>query len=188
MARIFAALRAAQLWYEDRPLSPDLEGNEEVERLSPVIRGVGWHRSGDIWVASDSEAGRSVLVESIGEWLPKLSKGLVYSRKAYPILVHSVPTPFDMSHSSEDVRDLLEYNTDIITRQSTLLGIKLLNKKRSGMPHKMHGSLVLYLADSNIANACIDCHLSFRGGLLPAVKFVHCPPRCFNCHQTGHLS
>ena len=101
----------------------------EVERLSLVIRGVGRHRSGDIWVALDSEAGHRVLVESIGEWLPKLSEGLVYSRKAYPILVHGVPTPFDTSHGSKDVCDLLEYNTDIITRQSTLLGIELLNKK-----------------------------------------------------------
>ena len=139
-------------------------------------------------VASDSDAGRRVLVESIGEWLPKLSEGLVYSRKAYPILVHGVPTPFDTSHGSEDVRDLLDYNTDIITCQSTLLGIELLNKKRSGMPHKTHGSLVLYLANPNIANTCIDRHLSFRGGLLPAVKFVRHPPRCFNCHQTGHLA
>ena len=117
-----------------------------------------------------------MLVELIGEWLPKLSKGLVYSRKAYPILVHGVPTPFDTSHGHKDVRDLLEYNTDIITHQSTLLGIELLNKKQSGMPHEMHGSLVLYLADPNIANACIDHHLSFQGGLLPTVKFVHHPP------------
>ena len=129
VARIFAALRAAQVWYEDRPLSPDSEGNVEVEHLSPVIRGVRQHRSGDIWVASDSEAGHRVLVESIGKWLPKLSEGLVYSRKAYPILVHGVPTPFNTSHGSKDVRDLLDYNTDIITHQSTLLGIKLLNKK-----------------------------------------------------------
>ena len=66
-----------------------------------------------------------MLVESISEWLPKLSKGLVYSHKAYPILVHGVPTHFDTSHGSEDVHDLLEYNTDIIMRQSTLLGIEL---------------------------------------------------------------
>ena len=68
-----------------------------------------------------------MLVELISEWLPKLSKDLIYSRKAYPILIHSVRTPFDTSHSSEDVHDLLEYNSDIITRQSTLLGTKSLN-------------------------------------------------------------
>ena len=41
---------------------------------------------------------------------------------------------------------------------------------------------------SRIQQLRIPVHVAFHGRLLPAVKFIHCPPRCFNCHHTGHFT
>ena len=62
-------------------------------RLTPYIRAVGRHRSGDIWVATATEAGRDVLVETIDRWLLILSKRLWYAHKTYPILIQGFPPP-----------------------------------------------------------------------------------------------
>ena len=105
ITKVFTALQEANVWYEDRPSFLDLEGDVGVDHLSPVIRAVRWHPSGDIWVTMDSEAGCNVLVESIGDWLPRLSEGLIYSHKAYPVLisdatvrVSSAQRPFLLNH------------------------------------------------------------------------------------------
>ena len=41
---------------------------------------------------------------------------------------------------------------------------------------------------SRIQQLRIPVHVAFHSRLLPAVKFIHCPPRCFNCHHTGHFT
>jgi len=56
IAKILKALREADCWLEDRPHTPDSDGNKVVDRLILYIRVVGWHRSRDIWVATSTEA------------------------------------------------------------------------------------------------------------------------------------
>ena len=100
---------------------------------------------------------------------PGSQKNVYISRKAYPVLIHGVPTSFDMPHSSKELhKHLLDYNSDSITCPSAL-GTKFLNGNQGGVSQKTHGLLILYLADPKITNACIDCHIVFQGGLLPAV-------------------
>src|SRR6266481_3607086 len=189
IARILAALRAADVWLDDRPRTPDSEGIEGVDRLTPCIRAVGCHWSGDIWIATTTEAGRNALAETIDDWLPLCSDRLQYTCKTYPVLVHSVPTTLDTLRSGKDINDhLIEYNTDIITHPSALQSAKFLGNTHSRTRQKSHGSLVLYFTYPATANACINHHIALDGGLLPTVKFMRRPPRCFNCHHTGHFA
>ena len=77
ITRILKALWAADVCLEERPCTPDTEGAiGGMVRLTPYIRAVGWHRSGNIWVAMATEAGHDMLVETIDRWLPILSKRL----------------------------------------------------------------------------------------------------------------
>ena len=116
-------------------------------------------------------------MEAIDEWLPNLSDQLIYSRKTYPVIVHGIPTSFDTSWDSKDILEhLIDYNSDIFEHPSAILGTKFLGGKRGRASLKAHGSLILHLTDPTIVHMCIDCRIAFDGGLLPASKFVCCPP------------
>ena len=91
ITKILAALKEAECCLEERADMLDSEGWERVTWLTQYIRATGWHRSGDIWVATDTEVGCDVLVAEIDKWLPKLSNQLHYCHKTYPVLIHGVP-------------------------------------------------------------------------------------------------
>ena len=189
ITRITAALWDADVGLLAQPCTLDAKGNKGAEWITPYIRAVGHHRSGDIWIATAMEVGCNVLVERMDEWLPKLSDELCYSQKTYPVLVHGVPTSFNTSRDSKDVvEELIGENSDIITHPAAFQSTKFLGNTHGRMHQKVHGSLVIYFSDPTIANACINCHIALYGGLLPVVKFVHRPPCCFNCHRTSHLA
>ena len=127
------------------------------------IQAVGRRCSSDIWFAAATEARHNVLVETVNEWLPKLSEWLRYSHKAYPVLVHGVPTSFNTSHDGKNVNNnLINYNLDIITCLKALQSAKFLGDNRRQMPRKAHGSLILNFTDPFIVNVCIDHHVMLR--------------------------
>ena len=93
---------------EERPITPDSEGRERVRKYSPIVRAVGWHRSGNLWVNMETEAGWDLLVEAVDNWLPKLSEHLYYEPKTYPVIVHGFPTPLNaMSGAGSEGSDNL---------------------------------------------------------------------------------
>ena len=109
IGKILNALQAVDVCLEHRPCSPDSEGNTRIDCLTLFIRAIGWHRSGNIWIATDTEAGRTVLVEAIDEWLPNLLDRLIYSQKTYPVIVHGIPTSFNTSWDSKDILEHLRH-------------------------------------------------------------------------------
>ena len=77
---------------------------------------------------------------------------------------------------------------DIFTCPSALWSIKFLENNGGQASQKLHGSQILDFTDPAIANTCVNCHVVLHGDLLPAVKFMHHPLHCFNCHHTGHFA
>ena len=122
------------------------------------------------------------------EWLPFFSDQLSCVHKFYPIMVHGIPPSFDTSRYSKDITGLLSTNTDVITCPSTLHHTEFLACTSNKVPPKMHSPLILHFTDPETANKCIDHHMSYRGRLLPAVKYTRHPPQCYNCHRTGHFA
>ena len=53
---------------------------------------------------------------------------------------------------------------------------------------KTYSFIVLHFTDLAAAKECIAKHVSFQGQLRPATKFICSPPRCFNCHHSGHFA
>ena len=97
---IYEALNEADCWHELQPNTPDSDGNIVYDTTEPRIRAVGCHPSGDIRVVAASEAEHDTLTSSINKWLPKLSDGLTFIHKTYPVLIHGIPTSFDTSRNS----------------------------------------------------------------------------------------
>ena len=184
--KILDALKEAECCLEERPCRPGSDGGDRAMRLTPYIRAAGWHRSGDIWVVTDTKAGHDVLVNTIDDWLPKLSGQLMYRRKTYPVLVHGVPVS-DMDDSDITAR-LIDENPDTIIHPRALKHAEPLGHSHTQMPRKSHGSVLMHFIDPAAANKVIDHHIAFRGRILPTVKFVRSPPQCYRCQKMGHLA
>ena len=132
---------------EDRACMPDSEGNKVIGCFGPCIKAVGRHHIGDIWVTSDTEAGCNVLISTVSEWLPRLSDQLSYVCKIYPILIHGIPISFDTLRTSRDIADLIDSNTDTITRPLALQRMQMLAPKCCGASQSTHGSLIIHFTD-----------------------------------------
>ena len=135
-------------------------------------------------------------MEAVDKWLPKLSEHLYYEPKTYPVIVHGFPTPLNAasgagSEGSDDLTSIIvDHNIDIITNAAALKQAKFLGSGQDQLLQRMasHGPLLLQFTDPAVANEIIERHVVFEGALLPAAKFIHSPPQCFNCQQVGHIA
>ena len=133
--------------FESRPCTPDRDGSVVREYVMPHIHAVGCHRSGDIWLVTYSEAECDFLACAAHRWALRLSSQLSVAHKTFPVLVHGMPTNFDPSRSSDDIRHLIVQNNHLVTHPSVLQHAEFLSQPRTGtaFQHKTHGSLILYL-------------------------------------------
>ena len=141
----------------------------------------------DIWITAATEEGQNWLIDTVDQWLPRLSDQLSYTHRSYPVLVHGLPSTFDMSPDSEDLKVLIGTNTDSIKHPSVVQCIEPLPGKWSSAPGR-EDTMVIHFANPATANCCIDCHIALWGRLLPVVRFIWHPPHCYNCHCEGHLA
>ena len=186
--KIFTALCDVDCWFQERPCSLGSDGNEVVESLMLGIRAVGHHQSGDIWIATITEAEQDWLVDTVHRWLPRLLDRLFHMRKTYPVLVDNVPCAFDTALDSKDVEELVATNADYIKHPSAVQRIEPLPRKWGQTSRRETCVLIIHFTDPATANSCIDQYIAFQGQLLPRVKFIQRPPQCFKCHQEGHFA
>ena len=177
IAKILDALKEAKCCLEERSCTPGSGSRDRVMQLMPYIRAAGWHRSGDIWVVMDTKAGCDLLMDTIDKWLPKLSEQFMCHHKTYPVLIHGVPA--SGMGDSNITAQLIEENPDTIMHPRALKHAELLGYSHTQMPHKLHGSVLMYFVDPAIANKVIECH----GRILPTIKFAQSPLQCYRSQK-----
>ena len=72
-----------------------------------------------------------MLVESVNDWLPRLSDQRYYVHRTYPVLVHGMPATFNTWSDSQDLAKLLEDNTDSIKCPVVVWHIKFCPRSRT---------------------------------------------------------
>ena len=170
---IHDALIKADCWHEPGPNMPDADGNDIYETTAPHIWAVVHHCSGDIWVITASKAEGDTLTSSVHKWLLKLSDGLTFVHKTYPVLIYGIPASFDTSHNSLEIHTLLGANSGIILHLSSLQQAEFLIHSPDQLHQKMHSSIVLHFTDLIAVNECIANQVSFWRQLCPTTKFIH---------------
>ncbi|MBW0479809.1 hypothetical protein O181_019524 [Austropuccinia psidii MF-1] len=150
---------------------------EEIE-IKSVIR----YESGDVRFYTKDRAQARWLLENRHRWTHLADPLFITSQALFPVLIHSVPTHFDISDNSL-VEEFCQEND---------IPIESLKKlKWVGDPcgdEKAHGSLIAYLSDKEIANDIIRGHLAYKRSHLQTVSFQPGPIQCFNCLKVGHIA
>ena len=121
------------------------------------------------------------------KWALKLSDQLVLAHRTYPVLVHGMPSTFDMSINGKDVADIINSNDEFIEHSSVIQHVKFLPHKRTQAASIENHVLIICFTDPTTANCCINCHIIFWGRLLPAVKYVHHPLQCYSATRRATL-
>ena len=187
--KVDEALMDTGCFFKTKPCDPVSNGNEGIEYHTPHICAVGHHRSGDIWLAAYSAAEHDFFAETARHWVPRLSDQLSAVQKTYLILVHGIPTSFDLSRDGDDVHHLITPNHHLIPHPPALQHTEFLpSYNHAASLCKTCGSLVIHFTETQAANNCITHYIAYQGWLLPMVKFAHWLLQCYNCHNFGHFA
>ncbi|MBW0525249.1 hypothetical protein O181_064964 [Austropuccinia psidii MF-1] len=150
---------------------------EEIE-IKSVIR----YESGDIRFYTKDRAQARWLLENRHHWTHLAEPLFITSQALFPVLIHSVPTQFDITDESL-VEEFCQEN-DI--PMETLKKLKWVGDPCN--KEKAHGSLIAYFSDKEIANDIIRGHLAYKRSHLQTVNFQPGPLQCFNCLKVGHIA
>ncbi|MBW0471974.1 hypothetical protein O181_011689 [Austropuccinia psidii MF-1] len=150
---------------------------EEIE-----IKSVTRYELGNIRFYTKDRAQARWLLENRHRWTHLADPLFITSQALFPVLIHSVPTQFDIADKSL-VKEFCQEND---------IPIESLKKlKWVGDPcseEKAHGSLIAYLSDKEIANDIIRGHLAYKRSHLQTVSFQPGPIQCFNCLKIGDIA
>ncbi|MBW0516186.1 hypothetical protein O181_055901 [Austropuccinia psidii MF-1] len=122
------------------------------------------------------------LLENRHLWTHLADPLFITTQALYPILIHSVPTYFDLDNETE-VKKFCEENE--------IPEINLKKVKWIGNPieqKKAHGSILPFLKDRDLAERISKGDLAYRMTHLRPVAFTPGPPQCFNCLKIGHIA
>jgi hypothetical protein len=176
----------------------DIRDLEETDSLT-LARSISRTRSGGYRItfrnAHEREAACSP--ENFSKWANRLSPNLGWKGFEYPIIVHSIPTTFDINLDSNDFKILLRDNfgdhEDNEETHAEYLGFTRahwINRQTSEdlQKRKKHSSLVIYCTNPDRANLCIEEQISICGTLHRTERFRALPLQCFKCRKYGHVA
>ena len=113
---------------------------------------------------------------------PALIHILTY--RTYPVLVHGVPTTFDMLCNGWDIPHLINTNTNIITHPLSVQHTEFLAGTCEQLPQKTQ-PLIIYFMDPIVVNSCIAHQISFYRQLHPVTRIMYHPPQLLP-HMSFH--
>ncbi|MBW0470668.1 hypothetical protein O181_010383 [Austropuccinia psidii MF-1] len=150
---------------------------EEIE-----IRSVIRYESGNVRFYTKDRAQAIWLLENGHQWTHLADPLFITSQALFPVLIHSVPTQFDISDELLVKEFCQENNIPMETLRKLKWVGYLCNEE------KFHGSLIAYFSDKEIANNIIRGHLEYKISHLQTVSFQPGPIQCFNCPKVGHIA
>lgn len=150
----------------------------------PVVRALRKvHRTGEIILQFNDHEHARVAQEQSPDWLPLLNPDLKIKVKLYTIMIHGIPTTFNVNSTSE-VQDFMEGNKGLLDSLQTV---------RWADPHsilisKPYSSIFVSLSDPKEANAAIYNKINFEGELKTTKRSKkHAgASQCFKCQVYGH--
>lgn len=140
-------------------------------------------RSGEITVQLHKAEEAAFASEGESLWLPSVNPGLKLKVKTFPIIVHGIPTLFDITRKPA----VAEFQNDNPEALSSLQSINWANQAsiKEGKPFS---SIIIHLSNPNEANFAIRNKLAFQSVLKLAEMSTRRVLQCYSCLAFGHLA
>ncbi|KAJ7156743.1 hypothetical protein C8R46DRAFT_1004503 [Mycena filopes] len=146
----------------------------------PFVRAAAKHHNGDVRLTLQSTHAARLLSAEADYWLPAFSSLLCLRTPTFPVVMHRVPTDFEVGGGALDGED--EQDNDILhitEANKAHVGFGDLNRvhwigRRTGddlRKVKKHSSLVLHFTSPEAANKCIEHRLALHGHLHRTEKY-----------------
>ncbi|KAH8928797.1 hypothetical protein BT69DRAFT_1203843, partial [Atractiella rhizophila] len=107
---------------------------------------------------------------------------------SFPIIVHAVPTSFDINSNEEVRRRIKPFNLNLCEHTTKISWCR--TKKMSSTPSekvKTHSSIIIALDLASVADALIEFGLVIDGKAYTVEKSIRDVLRCFKCQKPGHI-
>ncbi|MBW0557825.1 hypothetical protein O181_097540 [Austropuccinia psidii MF-1] len=150
---------------------------EEIE-----IRSAIRYESGNVKFYTKDRAQARWLLENRHQWTHLADPLFITSQALFPVLIHSVPTQFDIT----DELLVEEFCQENDIPMKTLKKLKWVGDPCN--EDKAHGSLIAYFSNKEIANDIIRGHLAYKRSHLQTVNFQPGLIQCFNFLKVGHIA
>ncbi|KAJ7204926.1 hypothetical protein B0H12DRAFT_1004539, partial [Mycena haematopus] len=163
---------------------------------TPSARAVAKFRNGDVRLTLARVSDVTLLQEHSDVWLPAFSSLLKLHSPSYAIVMHRVPTDFEVGNGvfvedddswENDIRELVQANE---IDSESLVQVHWIGRQSSEQVRKTKkfSSLVLHFSDPSVANYFLTTRLALHGHLHRTEKYCPQPLQCFNCHRFGHIA
>ncbi|KAJ7616900.1 hypothetical protein DFH06DRAFT_910399, partial [Mycena polygramma] len=163
---------------------------------TPSARAVAKFRNGDIRLTLARVSDVNLLRENSDDWLPAFSSLLQLRSPSYAIVMHRVPTDFDVGSGvfvddedswENDIRELVQANK---IDPEYLVHVHWIGRRSSEQvwKTKKFSSLVLHFSEPSVANYFLVNRLALHGHLHRIEKYCPQPLQCFNCYRFGHIA
>ncbi|KAJ6608904.1 hypothetical protein B0H10DRAFT_1651915, partial [Mycena sp. CBHHK59/15] len=177
--------------------TPAWAEGQEVDAV-PSARAVAKYRNSDIRLTVQSSAEVDYLRRHTDSWLPAFSSQLELRSPTFAVVMHRVPTDFEIGTTvydfdtdrwENDVNELADANAGHL-EADYLARVHWIGRKSSDQVRKLkkHSSLVLHFTSARAANQCIVNKLALHGHLHHTEKYRPQPLQCFHCYRFGHIA
>uniref|UniRef100_A0A5K1K5Y1 Probable 3-oxoacyl-[acyl-carrier-protein] reductase oxidoreductase (EC) n=1 Tax=Ganoderma boninense TaxID=34458 RepID=A0A5K1K5Y1_9APHY len=158
------------------------------------VRAVAKLRNGNIRIMWHNQDERDTARTNDEEWLPELSRKLEVFYSSYRVVVHGVPTTFNLDNDAcrkEAAKTVVRENSYLGEEQwavDVLDDVRWMSRHSDHRSHKSHSSMILFFSEPELANLAIKNGIAIEGRLLRAERFRSLPTQCYNCHRFGHIA
>lgn len=141
------------------------------------------HRTGDIHLLFETQDQVDQVAATADVWLEKLNVNLKLKSKLYTIMVHGIPTSFDVL-SDREVTNFCHENGRIL---DSLESIRWANTNSISMK-KPFSSIFISLRDPEAANAALCNNVIYKREIRTTERSKKHPgsTQCFKCQGFGH--
>lgn len=160
-------------------------------------RAIARLRNGNLRLTLNQEGAADDLTDKQALWLPDFSPLLSIHVPQYPIIVHRVPTTFNLyccaspgpdSSCNGDYCNMMRENSLCFPELPTHAQLRWVSPLAK-RPSKTHSSIIMFLPyNKDLASQIIQERFAINGILLRTEKYHFPPVQCYNCFHFGHTA
>jgi hypothetical protein len=161
-----------------------------IDLFPPItITGLRKHAGSKDWVIILKSKEDVELLSRNTQWINRVDPGLEIRQQLFGVVVHRVPTLFDMNDPDQrkhfiDENPALRAEPNVVFEWLGSQTAEATTRRQA----KKHSSIIVKFRSAENANTAIYNAIKFRHEMLPTYKSMDPLLQCYKCHSYGHTA